>query len=335
MNFSVLVTRCISVCCLAILVACERPPIESTQTGYRGTAMADIQNPRDPQLATSFPPDLPPVPAVGPTAGEIYQNVQVLGDLTVPEFTRFMQAITQWVSPAEGCNYCHVVEDLASDDVYTKIVSRRMIEMTQTINNDWSNHVAETGVNCYTCHRGNVVPEYIWFESPQTQSAMAAYAGNRAGQNIAAKEVGLTSLPVDPLQEFLVSDETPSIRVVPEGVFPTDSGGASIQMTESTYALMMHISESLDANCTYCHNTASFQTWEGSTPQRTVAFHGIEMVQSLNNDYLEPLQSEYPPERLGPLGDAPKSNCATCHQGQKKPLGGTPAIESYPTLSAN
>lgn len=329
-----LFSRCLIATCVLVLAACERPPVDSTQTGYRGTGMADIQNPRDEMSTDAYPADLAPVPAAGPRAGDAYENVQVLGDLTIPEFTRFMTAITQWVSPEEGCNYCHVVENLASDDVYTKVVSRRMIQMTQAINGNWSAHVGETGVNCYTCHRGNTVPEYIWFETPQVQSKMATYAGNRAGQNAPAKEVGLASLPVDPLTTLLVSNDTPSIRVIPEQAFPGDSDGASIQMTEATYALMMHISSSLDANCTYCHNSASFQSWQGSTTQRTTAYHGIEMVQALNGDYLVPLGGEYPQNRLGPLGDAPKANCATCHQGQKKPLGGAPAIAAYPTLSA-
>jgi photosynthetic reaction center cytochrome c subunit len=335
MNSSKLFTRCLIASCLLILGACERPPVESSQTGYRGTGMADIQNPRDPKSTDSYPAALDPVPAAGPRAGDAYENVQVLGDLTIPEFTRFMTAITQWVSPEEGCNYCHVVENLASDDVYTKVVSRRMIEMTQAINREWSAHVGQTGVNCYTCHRGNVVPGYVWFETAKAQSKMATYAGNRAGQNAPATEVGLASLPVDPFSTLLISNETPSVRVVSRDAFPGKTNGASIQMTETTYALMMHISSSLDANCTYCHNSASFQSWQGSTPQRVTAYQGIEMVQALNGEYIVPLTGEFPAERLGPLGDAPKANCATCHQGQKKPLGGAPAVAAYPTLAAD
>ena len=32
--------------CAAVLAGCERPPIEVVQTGYRGTAMQQIYNPR-------------------------------------------------------------------------------------------------------------------------------------------------------------------------------------------------------------------------------------------------------------------------------------------------
>ena len=76
-----------------------------------------------------------------------------------------MAAMTEWVAPEEGCNYCHVAENLASDDIYTKVVSRRMLQMTQHINANWNDHVGETGVTCYTCHRGNNVPAEIWFRS--------------------------------------------------------------------------------------------------------------------------------------------------------------------------
>ena len=41
-----------------------------------------------------------------------------------------------------------------------------MLQMMRHINQDWKTHVAETGVVCYTCHRGNPVPANIWFENP-------------------------------------------------------------------------------------------------------------------------------------------------------------------------
>ena len=47
------------------------------------------------------PEALPAVPAVGPKSKDVYQNVQVLGDLSVGEFTRLMAAITEWVSPED------------------------------------------------------------------------------------------------------------------------------------------------------------------------------------------------------------------------------------------
>jgi photosynthetic reaction center cytochrome c subunit len=58
------------------------------------------------------------------------------------------------------------------------------------------------------------------------------------------------------------------------------------------------------------------------------------MARDLNKAYMEPLTATFPPERLGPLGDAPKVNCATCHQGENKPLRGAPLLKDHPVLGA-
>jgi photosynthetic reaction center cytochrome c subunit len=96
---------------------------------------------------------------------------------------------------------------------------------------------------------------------------------------------------------------------------------------------MMHMSDSLGVNCTYCHNSRAWYSWEQSHPQRVIAWYGIRMVRALNNEYLVPLGPTYPEHRLGPLGDAPKANCATCHQGVYKPLYGADMIGDYPELT--
>lgn len=333
MNFVTKIISLLAASTLMLLAGCERPPIDATQTGYRGTGMADIQNPRDEKSTASYPAALPAAPSSGPSAGEVYQNVQVLGDLSVAEFTRLMTAMTAWVAPEAGCSYCHAGTNLASDDIYTKVVSRRMIQMTQAINGDWDSHVAGNGVNCYTCHRGKNVPEYIWFEDAGVQSRMATYAGNLKGQNQPSASNGYTSLPVDTSSAHLTSTDADRARVISTSAHPTAAGGATIQDTESVYGLMVHLSQALDVNCTYCHNTASFQSWETSNPARTTAYHGIDMVRTLNQEYLVPLTGEYPDNRLGPGGDAPKANCLTCHQGQRKPLNGENAIAGYPELA--
>ena len=94
----------------ALLAGCERPPIDSVQRGYRGTAMVEVYNPRT--LAAMAPnnvapADTPLAPADGPRASAVFQNVKVLGDLSVAEFTRTMVSMTAWVSPQQGCAYCH------------------------------------------------------------------------------------------------------------------------------------------------------------------------------------------------------------------------------------
>lgn len=312
-----------------LLSACERPPVDTTQSGYRGTGMVDVQNPRDPKSDDAFPPAVPAAPSGGPLARDSYQNVQVLGDLSVAEFTRLMVAITAWVSPEEGCNYCHEGANLASDSVYTKVVARRMIQMNQKVNSEWQSHVANTGVNCYTCHRGKPVPEYIWFEDDTYTRIMV---GNKNGQNTPVSETGYTSLPLEPFSSNLTSTEKNEVRVQTAGMFPTGDG-ASIANTEESYSLMIHMSSALGVNCTYCHNTASFQNWKTSTPARVTAYHGLDMVRDLNENYLLPLTDVFPENRLGSKGDVAKVYCTTCHQGVNKPLNGAPAVADYPNLA--
>ena len=99
-----------------LVTGCEKPPPETVQLGYRGVGMELVANPKTlaaTVAANQVPTPQPPVPAVGPKAGDIYQNVQVLGDLSVGEFTRLMAAMTEWISPEEGCNYCHVAGRLS------------------------------------------------------------------------------------------------------------------------------------------------------------------------------------------------------------------------------
>jgi photosynthetic reaction center cytochrome c subunit len=318
---------------VVVFLTLELPPVVTQQTGYRGTAMEQVHTARavrEQAAANVAPAPLDPVEPSGTKSSEVYQNVQVLGDVDADEFTRLMSAITEWVSPEQGCAYCHAEgEELSSDSLYTKVVARRMLQMTQHLNADWgANHVAPTGVTCYTCHRGQPVPANIWFKNPGPKAARGM-AGYRAGQNIAAPSAGLASLPYDPFTPFLLNDE--NVRVISTTALPTGND-ASIKHTEVTYAQMIHQSEALGVNCTYCHNSRSFADWNQSNAQRTKAWYGIRMVRDLNNVYLEPLGPTYPPHRLGPLGDAPKANCATCHQGANKPLLGANMLKDYPEL---
>jgi len=316
----------------ALLTGCEKGPMDSIQRGYRGLGMVEIYNPTIEATkwdANQPPPALPPAAPGTPPAGAVFKNLQVLNELSVAELTRIMVAMTSWVAPQQGCTYCHAEGDLASDALYTKVVARRMLQMTRAINDGNKAHVANTGVTCYTCHRGQNVPADIWFldKGPRTASGPA---GNRAGQNAPAPAVGYASLPFDPFTPFL--EQTNEIRVVATTALP---GGdhKSIKQAEWTYALMMHISQALNVNCTYCHNTRSFAEWDASTPQRAVAWHAIRTVREINADYLVPLKPVFPANRLGPTGDAPKANCATCHQGAFKPLYGAPMLKDYPELT--
>ncbi|MCG6897394.1 MAG: photosynthetic reaction center cytochrome c subunit [Thiocapsa sp.] len=314
-----------------MLVGCEAPPPETVQLGYRGLAMEHVKNPR--LLARSYEANQPPesIPAAapgGPMVSDVYENVQVLKDLSVADFTRLMVAVTTWVAPEQGCNYCHVPGNWASDDIYTKVVSRKMFQMTRDTNAGWKDHVADTGVTCYTCHRGKPVPEYVWVTDPgpKLPSAVAP-----TGQNIAASSVAYASLPYDPFTPFL--DQANEIRVIGDAALPSGNL-ASTKQAEWTYGLMMHLSSALGVNCTFCHNSRSFFAWDQSTPKRTTAWYAIRHVRELNQDYIWPLNEVLPETRKGPLGDPYRVSCATCHQGAYKPLYGAQMLKDYPALAA-
>ncbi|MEM1356541.1 MAG: photosynthetic reaction center cytochrome PufC, partial [Planctomycetota bacterium] len=188
----------------AMIVTWGQPyATQSMQTGPRGTGMhvpefvSQVTAP-DPTIEAYYT-EPPIIPEAGePLAKDIYENVQVLGELTEGNFNRLMTAITLWVSPEQGCGYCHAGADdgnYADDGLYTKVVARRMIQMNQNINEIWDGHVNanyEVGVNCYTCHRGLNVPTDIWFNITPVNDAVEGWA---AVQNRATPLSQSTSLP--------------------------------------------------------------------------------------------------------------------------------------------
>lgn len=321
----------------------------SFQLGNSGLAMEVLNS--EQQMAervalNQVPVALPPITG-GQLAVDAYKNVHVLGHISSGDFTRLMASMTAWVAPNNGCGYCHapahdasgaIVKDangqpladpnnMQSDELYTKVVARRMLQMTMRVNGDWKQHVGQTGVTCYTCHRGYPVPQHIWFDEPL---GATRYQGMPNPPRFApAVFGGMTSLPVGTLRPFFAGDA--EIRVQAWNTIQDDR--TSIKQTEWTYSLMTHLSESLGVNCTYCHNTRAFGDWAQSPPARTTAWHGIRMVRELNGQFLEPLASTFPQQRLGPLGDGPKLNCATCHQGAYKPLLGVSMLKDYPVLA--
>ena len=318
----------------AVLSGCEAPPPESVQRGYRGTGMEALYDPDTLEAlvaANQVPESLPAVSSEGPRAADVYQNVEVLGHLSVSEFTRVMAAITQWVSPDQGCNYCHVPgEGFEQDTLYTKKVARVMIAMTQNANENHAAHVGGAGVTCYTCHRGNNVPEQTWTIGvpPRHWKGLGHTMQNVAGQESSV----YTSLPIDPFTPYLLEDGVARAQgdtALPEG------HDASIQSTEHIYSLMAHYSDALGVNCTHCHNSRAFASWEQSSPQRVQAWHGQQMVKEMNNAYINATNAWLPDYRQGPLGDAQKVNCATCHQGAYQPLLGANMLADYPSLGAS
>lgn len=307
----------------------DAPPVENTQTGYRGTGMALIKDAEkaDAMKAANVVPEAPwEADPEGDRASDLYENVQVLGDLSDDQFNQFMAAITEWISPEEGCEYCHDAENFASDEIYTKVVARRMIQMNQAINVDWTPHVGEVGVTCYTCHRGQHIPANYWYDDQEPKPASAA---GRGDQNVVGQFVGNTSMPQNALMDYLLNETDIRVHTLTALPDPNNPNLDTTKETEGTWALMMHMSESLGVNCVTCHNTRAFNDWDQSPPQRVTAWHGIKMSRALNKDYMAGLTPVFPENRLGPEGDVFKVGCATCHAGVQKPLYGVSMLQDY------
>lgn len=335
---------------VAILLVNFGQPYNTTslQTGPRGTGMsvpefsAQVIQP-DPTIEEYYTEE-PYVPEGGEElAKDIYENVQVLGELTEDNFNRLMLAMTQWVAPDDGCAYCHGdvdLEEYGKDDLYTKVVSRRMIEMTQNINENWDGHVngvAEVGVNCYTCHRGENVPSDIWFNiSPVTE----ATSGWASVQNRATSLSQSTSLPSHALEVYLTDPDSyvnvHDLESHVAGVPGLTEDVHTIQKTEMTFSLMNYFANSLGVNCVFCHNSRAFYDGAEVTPQWGLALLGRQMVIEMNTEYLIPLKGTYPENRLGPIyADAPKAACRTCHKGYQRPMQGLNVIADWPELATS
>jgi len=329
-----------------LLAGCEIGTKVVSQTGPNGAGTDQVVHKATMAKVGVVPqPHYPLTPDMleGPKASETYQNVKVLGDLSTEEFNYTMAAITNWIAPDDGtvknggCNYCHNPANMASDEIYTKVVARKMLAMTRNINTTWRPHFqasangANAGVTCWTCHRGQPVPKYHWTAGAPDP---ATVAGNRFGQNAPLKSVAYASLPNDPFSTQLQGNGTGdgTIKVQNKGTYPAKGHAVAIRSTEKTYGLMMHMSQGLGVNCTYCHNTQNFANWSQSRPQRVSAWYGIRMVRDSNDNYITALGNVWPANRLGAQGDPKKIFCTTCHQGIAKPLGGYPMLKDYPGL---
>lgn len=256
------------------------------------------------------------------TANAVYRNTPVLGELPRAEFDRTMQAITQWVAPQAGCAHCHVDGDFASDAKPAKQTARRMLQMVQHLNADWKPHVGGEGVTCYACHRGETRPAQRWQPGDAALGAdhpFQVYLGGIAGR---------------PRADL-----------------------SAAQQADSQYALMLHFTESLAADCSACHAkpvnaAAATQTADVSKAPDAAArerLHrlagtGLRLVQNLNTQHLNPalaITTAALPvgAAKAPPGHATSTaisqvHCASCHQGSRKPpVDAAPRARDYAALT--
>jgi photosynthetic reaction center cytochrome c subunit len=302
-------------------------PTTSDQTGFRGTGMEVIAF--DSRLAEQAATDVQPAGLPGPVAPEpgeplvgdlaAFPGSETVAGLTARNFTRLNAAIAEWVGPEAA---------FTAEGTPLQLLTARHVEMTRAINDEWDVHVGPTGVNCYTCHRGELVPAATWF-LPEPNSRWAGPSAMY--QNRASAMNYSTGLPIDAMKVYLLeSDQAVGVH----GTTPRNPGepGASIYHTYQTYSLMQHFANSIGANCTYCHNTRALAEIDQHTPAWAIAQVGRAMTQDINNTWILGDAELVAPERLGPQGDVAKVNCTTCHNGAPKTFGGASAVADWPEL---
>ena len=294
-------------------------------------------------VSQEAPPPLPPVQAGGLSATDTYKNVKVLTDVSAAEFMRLQHAITQWVSPKQGCGFCHAGGDYASEANPMKDAARVMLRMVRHVNADWGNHVNPAGVTCYTCHRGQPIPAETWFPSrPRPDRPFIAKQDDWQESADTVRKF----FPDAGFEEYFVQAEPISVQ----STTPLPSGTVSTSIVaKRVYEMMMQMSDGIGVNCGYCHNSRVFQSWEQSTPYRWSGYDGIRLTRDLNRNFLlqvAPLVPEtrelvretqipvLPARETGVQGGNGLVVCATCHYALPKPLNGAEMLPDYPGLTA-
>ncbi len=288
------------------------------------------------------PPPLPPAATGGPSATEAYKNVKVLTDVSAAEFMRTQQALTAWVSPKEGCGFCHVGQDYASDAKATKGIARVMLQMVRHINADWKTHVAPAGVTCYTCHRGQVQPSEIWYRSSPAPTPPMVDRAENWNENA---DTVLKFFPDAGYQEYYLQDEP--IRAQSVTALPSHTMSSQIEAVR-IYEMMMTLSDGIGVNCGYCHNSRALYDWSQSSPFRWSGESGLQLMRDINKNFLlvadtaVPLTRQLigethlpvlPAREVGAQNGNGLALCSTCHYGEPNPLNGVNMVNAYPALT--
>ena len=317
----------------AALVVTWGNPYQTTslQTGPRGTGMSVpefdyARTTPDPTIAgyVTSEPVYPGEGAemVGDDVNEVFEG------LSSDNYERLVSAMRSWTG----------ISDLLEDpEHYQSQVAYQMVQMTREINDYWLGHVqsnGEVGVTCYTCHRGQPVPNHVWFPVGDVNETVDGWP---AIQNRVTMVSQYTSLPSSYLEAYLLPDADGDYEQIVvhdlESRVENLPGDPLIQQTERTYAFMNYFSNSLGVNCLFCHNSRAFYDPAQVTPQWATASLGISMAQEINELWLLPISDLLPPERLL-NGEPPLAACRTCHQGYQQPLQGLEMIGNWPELAS-
>jgi photosynthetic reaction center cytochrome c subunit len=326
-----------------IFVPQWRLPGAGTQLGWRASSAVQFAPSRaEAAVLDRAPPAIPAAPDDARPATAVFKNVKVLTSLNAGDFMRLQNAMTAWVAPKQGCAFCHAGGDYASDAKPAKQAARVMLAMTRHINAAWRGHVGAAGVTCYSCHRGEPVPSEVWFQSPP--GGGHPMIDEQEDYEERATTVR-TFFPNEGYEEYLLQ-ATPGLAQSYTAL-PTGETSSQIEV-KRLYEMMMQMSDGIGVNCGYCHNSRAFFDWRQSTPARWTGYTGIQMTRDINRNYVLGLgrlipqnrtvpgdtrHVSLPPRDWGPQMGNGLADCATCHHGAPKPLGGANLVQAFPVLA--
>ena len=320
------------------------PGVHGTQMGFRASSSVQFASRAETApINVDLPAPLPPAAEGGPRATETYKNVKVLTDVSAAEFMRLQYAITAWVSPKQGCGFCHEGNNWASDAKPTKLAARRMMEMTRYINAAWKTHVQPSGQTCYTCHRGQPIPAEVWL--PRQPAPVNLGVSKQEDTWNEAADTVTRFFPNNGFAEYFLQDHPAAGQSLV--ALRADNRVANTVVFNRLYQMMMQMSLQIGVNCGYCHNSRAWASWSQSSPYRWVGYYSLNMMRDLNRTYLLPFaqiipqQSELIHETKVPVipgfqagqqaGNA-LLTCETCHYRLPKPLNGVNMVKDYPGL---
>jgi photosynthetic reaction center cytochrome c subunit len=317
-------------------------PVKGHELGWRASSMIQFDPAPAEAALLKRPPAAIPSWSHDPRPTDVaYKNVTVLTNVDAGELMHTMAAMTAWVSPKQGCSFCHAGADYASDAKPAKAVARLMLQMTRHINADWRDHVGAAGVTCFSCHQGQPIPSDVWFAAPPVrQHPMIDWQEDYHEDELTVRKF----FPDEGYEEYLLQD-TPGVAQSYTAL-PTHSGSSQI-VVKRLYEVMMQMTDEMGVNCGYCHNSRAFFDWRQSTPARWTGYSGIQMTRDLNRNFLIKTGALLPqdrfrldkahewnlaPDQAGAMPGNGLSNCGTCHHGEPKPLGGANMVDAYPAL---
>src|ERR1044072_1122721 len=134
------------------------------------------------------PPPGPAAPSATPTpspppqsnrAGDRFENVQVLGDISPADFYATMHLAR--ASLGTTCDHCHDPQHYEADTKPAKVTARRHMRMVLDVNKNVFE--GRTVVTCNSCHRGSLLPVAV----PTVEQGLKPDSTRAAGA--AAKEL--------------------------------------------------------------------------------------------------------------------------------------------------